>query len=303
MTAAEVRDRLDERFRLLVGSRVDWSATRHCITRWRGLTTSSMTLKRHCWRGVRCSPGVRPRERLRDGFDDIDDFAILDLLDALVRKSLLVADRSWGGPELDAGDDPPIRRGATRGPRRSPEIRTAHRGISRGVRPASWPSGTARDSARPTVVQGRTGQSAHGVSVGRRSWRRRRGGPYCDIRDILGNQAGNYEPIGWAEELIEPARAVDHPRLGALYEMASIATSSDGSTRLSGTATRVRRFSAAAEITSCRSAARAYLAVHTYSSGSPNGRSSGAAPAGTRSRHPYPDPDPAGHRTDGRRCC
>ena len=25
--------------------------------------------------------------------------------------------------------------------------------------------------------------------------------------------AENYEPIAWAEELIEPARAVDHPRL------------------------------------------------------------------------------------------
>ena len=31
----------------------------------------------------------------------------------------------------------------------------------------------------------------------------------------------NYEPITWAEELIEPARAVDHPRLAALYVMAS----------------------------------------------------------------------------------
>ena len=30
------------------------------------------------------------------GFDDLDDYAILDLLDALVRKSLLVADRSSG---------------------------------------------------------------------------------------------------------------------------------------------------------------------------------------------------------------
>ena len=30
-----------------------------------------------------------------------------------------------------------------------------------------------------------------------------------------------YEPIAWAEELIEPARAVDHPRLAALYVMAS----------------------------------------------------------------------------------
>ena len=29
------------------------------------------------------------------------------------------------------------------------------------------------------------------------------------------------EPIAWAEELIEPARAVDHPRLAALYVIAS----------------------------------------------------------------------------------
>ena len=33
----------------------DWSATRHCVTRWRGLTTCSMTLKRQCWNAVRCS--------------------------------------------------------------------------------------------------------------------------------------------------------------------------------------------------------------------------------------------------------
>jgi hypothetical protein len=31
----------------------------------------------------------------------------------------------------------------------------------------------------------------------------------------------NYEPIAWAEELIEPTKAVDHPRLAALYVMAS----------------------------------------------------------------------------------
>jgi class 3 adenylate cyclase len=31
----------------------------------------------------------------------------------------------------------------------------------------------------------------------------------------------NYEPIAWAEELIEPARAIDHPRLTALYAVAS----------------------------------------------------------------------------------
>ena len=38
----------------------------------------------------------------------------------------------------------------------------------------------------------------------------------------LGFAIENYEPIAWAEELIEPARAVDHPRLAALYVVASL---------------------------------------------------------------------------------
>ena len=38
---------------------------------------------------------------------------------------------------------------------------------------------------------------------------------------LLGFLVENYEPIAWAEELIEPARAVDHPRLAFLYVMAS----------------------------------------------------------------------------------
>ena len=38
---------------------------------------------------------------------------------------------------------------------------------------------------------------------------------------VLGLLVENYEPIAWAEELIEPARAVDHPRLATLYVMAS----------------------------------------------------------------------------------
>ena len=40
-------------------------------------------------------------------------------------------------------------------------------------------------------------------------------------RRSLGFWVENYEPIAWAEELIEPARAVDHPRLAVLYVMAS----------------------------------------------------------------------------------
>ena len=57
MTASEVRDRLDHRFRLLVGSRRGLSATKRFVRRWRGHTTTSMTRRRCCWIAVRCSPG------------------------------------------------------------------------------------------------------------------------------------------------------------------------------------------------------------------------------------------------------
>ena len=39
---------------------------------------------------------------------------------------------------------------------------------------------------------------------------------------FVGFLAENYEPIAWAEEIIEPARAVDHPRLAYLYVIASM---------------------------------------------------------------------------------
>jgi hypothetical protein len=38
----------------------------------------------------------------------------------------------------------------------------------------------------------------------------------------LGYSVQTYEPIAWAEELIEPARVADHPRLAFLYVMASL---------------------------------------------------------------------------------
>ena len=39
---------------------------------------------------------------------------------------------------------------------------------------------------------------------------------------LLGAVVQTLEPIAWAEELIEPARAVDHPRLAFLYVIASL---------------------------------------------------------------------------------
>jgi predicted ATPase/class 3 adenylate cyclase len=96
MTASEVRDRLDQRFRLLVGSR-------------RGLARHHTLRHAVAWSYDHLDDAEKPLlERcsvFAGGFDlqsacavmgSDDDLATLDLLDALVRKSLLVADRSAG---------------------------------------------------------------------------------------------------------------------------------------------------------------------------------------------------------------
>ncbi len=94
MTVTEVRDRLDDRFRLLVGSRrgLERHQTLRHAVQWSYdlLDDTEKSLL------ARCSV-------FAGGFDlggaravaDVDDeFATLDLLGALVRKSLLIADQS-----------------------------------------------------------------------------------------------------------------------------------------------------------------------------------------------------------------
>src|SRR6202023_2951805 len=44
--------------------------------------------------------------------------------------------------------------------------------------------------------------------------------PIATYVGLLGGWVQTLEPIAWAEELIEPARAVDHPRLAFLYVIA-----------------------------------------------------------------------------------
>src|SRR5262249_6004308 len=91
-----VRDRLDHRFRLLVGSRRGLSrhhTLRHAVAwSYDHLDDAEKALLERC-------------SVFAGGFDlqsacavagSDDDFATLDLLDALVRKSLLGADRSSG---------------------------------------------------------------------------------------------------------------------------------------------------------------------------------------------------------------
>src|SRR5262249_54840613 len=96
--ASEVRDRLDHRFKLLVGSRR--GSARHQTLRqavaWSYdlLDDAEKALLERC--SVFAGGFDLQSTCAVAGLDDSDDYAVLDLLDALVRKSLIVAERSSG---------------------------------------------------------------------------------------------------------------------------------------------------------------------------------------------------------------
>ena len=223
MTASEVRDRLDQRFRLLVGSRRGLErhhTLRHAVAwSYDHLDDEEKSLL------ARCSV-------FAGGFDlqsacavagSDDDYAVLDLLDALVRKSLLVADRSSGRTRFSMLET--IRQFAeeqlfTGG--EATEVRTAHARYFAGRETdimALWDSPRQREAYDWFAAELANLRTAF-------RWAADHGD--LDIAAAIATYAGllgylieNTEPIAWAEELIEPARAVDHPRLAVLYMMAS----------------------------------------------------------------------------------
>ena len=171
MTASEVRDRLDHRFRLLVGSRRGLErhqTLRHAVA-WSYdlLDDAEKTLLERCsvFAGGFDLGGVCAVV----GPEDIDEFAILDLLDALVRKSLLIADGLPGGPGFrcwrpSASSPKSNSSRAARRPRSGPPMLAT----SPGGKPTSWPCGTAPDNARRMTGSRRAGQPARRIPVGRR---------------------------------------------------------------------------------------------------------------------------------------
>ncbi len=152
-----------------------------------------------------------------------DDFATLHLLDALVRKSLLVADRSSGRTRFamletirQFAEEQLIARGE------ASEIRTAHSRYFAGREAdimALWDSPRQRQAHDWFTIEFANLRTAF-----------RWAADHDDLEVAatlatyvgwLGAGVATYEPIAWAEELIEPASAVDHPRLAFLYVSAS----------------------------------------------------------------------------------
>ena len=228
MTAGEVRDRLDHRFRLLVGSRRGLErhqTLRHAVA-WSYdlLDDAEKALLERCsvFAGgfdLQSACAVAGS----DDPDDPDDYVMLDLLDALVRKSLLVADRSAGRTRFSMLET--IRQFA--------EEQLAARGVATEVRTRHARYFAGRETDIMTLWDSPRQREAYDwftVELANLRTAFRRAADSGSLDDaaaiaiyagFLGDLLENFEPIAWAEELIEPARAVDHPRLAFLYWIAS----------------------------------------------------------------------------------
>ncbi|AGB20606.1 putative ATPase [Mycobacterium sp. JS623] len=223
MTAVEVRDRLDDRFRLLVGSRraLERHQTLRHAVQW------SYDLLDDAEKAVltRCSV-------FAGGFElpgacavaeSEDDLATLDLLDALVRKSLLVANRPSGHTRFSMletirqfGEEQLVASGEAEA------ARTAHaRYFARRDAEvmALWDSPRQAEAYAWVTVELPNLRSAF-------RWAADRGDVDAAVAiaicaTFLGHWVQLYEPVVWAEEMIEPAKAIGHPRLAQLYIMAA----------------------------------------------------------------------------------
>jgi predicted ATPase len=226
MTATEMRDRLDHRFKLLVRSR-------------RGLERHQTLRQAVSWSyDLLEEPEKALLERLSvfaGGFDvqgaravsgceDADEFTILDLLDTLVRKSVLVADRSTGKTRFSMletirqfAEEKLVERGE------AAEASSAHAQYFADRETdifALWDSPRQREAYAWFATELANLRTAF-------RWAADRGdldvaAPIATCGWLLGFfGVENLEPVSWAEELIEPASAIGHPRLASLYVGAS----------------------------------------------------------------------------------
>ncbi len=223
MSAAEIRDRLDDRFRLLVGSR-------RALARHQTLLHAvqwSYDLLEEAEKGLlqRCSVLV-------GGFDVAgasavaglsDEYAALDLLESLVRKSLLVTYRGADRTRFSMLET--IRQFA--------EQQLVAAGDAAAARNSHAHYFAGRESEVLTLWDGPRQRDAYAWFALELPNLRAAFRWAADRDDLdtaatiafyaafLGFWLEQYEPVGWTEELIEAARSVDHPRLAQLSTLAA----------------------------------------------------------------------------------
>lgn len=219
MSAAEVRDRLDDRFRLLVNSRrgpqrhhtlgdvVQWSYDLLDGTEQELLNRCSVFVGGFDLAGACAVSGSE------------DEYAVLDLLDALVRKSLLVVDRLSEHTRFSMLET--IREFAHKQLQAAGATEAAHAAHARYFAGreadilALWHSPRQRDSYSWLIVELANLRAAFRWSA-----------DHLDLdtaasiavyAGFLGGWIELHEPSTWEEELLVAARAVGHPRLAQLY--------------------------------------------------------------------------------------
>ena len=225
MTASDVRDRLDQRFRLLVGSRrglARHQTLRHAVA-W------SYDLLDDAEKALldRCSV-------FAGGFDLQSACAVAGFDDSTTMPSSICwmrwcASRCWSPIGRRGGPGFRCWRRSASSPRnnsssaaRQTEVRAAHSRYFAGREAdilALWDSPRQREAYDWFTTELANLRTAF-------RWAADHGD--LDVAATIATYAAwlgvwveNYEPIAWAEELIEPARAVDHPRLAFLYVIAS----------------------------------------------------------------------------------
>ncbi len=225
MTVDEVRDRLDHRLRLLVRSRrglARHQTLRHSVA-WSYdlLDDAEKALLERC--SVFAGGFDLQSACAVAGSDGSDDYAILDLLDALVRKSLLVADRSAGRTRFSMLET--IRQFAEEqlvAHGEAAKARAAHARHFAELEAdvlALWDSPRQREAfvwLSTELADLRTAfrwsaahddlDTASAIAV---------------YAGFLGGWVEQHEPSTWAEELIDRAREVGHRRLAQLYVIAA----------------------------------------------------------------------------------
>jgi predicted ATPase len=223
MTVTEVRDHLDDRFRLLVGSRrgLERHQTLRHAVQWSYdlLNTDEKTLLNRC--SVFAGGfGLAGAQAVTNSGDK---FATLDLLDALVRKSLLIADQSSGRTRFSMLET--IRQFA--------EEQLVHNGEADDARTAHARYFAGREADVLALWDGPRQRAAYDWFAVELANLRTAFRWVADNNDLdtaaaiavyaafLGTRVEQYEPVTWAEELIEPAQAAQHRRLAQLYTMAA----------------------------------------------------------------------------------
>jgi len=225
MTPIEVRDRLDHRFRLLVGSRrgLGRHQTLRQAVAWSydHLDDAEKVLLQRC--SVFAGGFDLESACAVAGHDHDDEYGVLDSLDALVGKSLLAVDRLSGRTRYSMLET--IREFVEEHLVTSGEattVRSAHaRHFARRITDviAVWDSPRQREAYAWFTAELANLRTAFRWTA-----------DHSDLDDaatiatytaFLGYLINQFEPIAWAEELIEPARAADHPKLAFLCVMAS----------------------------------------------------------------------------------